>query len=508
MWRWNRLTLVLEHLDKGWRYWLQPWEKGRGLRWDELSPSWQERFLLLETGHKGEALLREYTALVDALERVEARAVEEGWRGILWRIFGNEMVVAATGEGYRRTVRVDIKPVDEEALHAACALYQALYVYLMRENRYASLQADVLTAFAAWQWYNLLKQITDRDIVRYTLKLQLASAHRNLVRLLDDEEFVYAFRVLWYQGSKAQIGPTDMASPLMRERFRLSLPLHQRGDSGRAVNLDTPCPAVGCFTVEGVNWPEISLHPCFREEAGFLALRRLIRNWLLPRYDLLSAIHLAWVIRKGRGTARLWSWLLLAPLIFISTVVMASFISPGWLGWLPLLAIIGLLLLAIGMLDRASLVHLFLPRLWGGAVLGYLPLIFEEETWHMVRFLYRPWSLGALWVVCMLIAGLYLFIEARSITMDSKIALKRAAIVFAWALIVSFLAGLVIMSLSIPTYKRVFQCLDSFIIGPSGAVPLPGVLTFTPLALLVGIILQFIFEERPVTMPIWLPEER
>jgi hypothetical protein len=39
-------------------------------------------------------------------------------------------------------------------------------------------------------------------------------------------------------------------------------------------------------------------------------------------------------------------------------------------------------------------------------------------------------------------------------------------------------------------------------------IPIPALLTFAPLALIIGIIVQIIWEEKPITATIWLPEER
>jgi hypothetical protein len=127
-----------------------------------------------------------------------------------------------------------------------------------------------------------------------------------------------------------------------------------------------------------------------------------------------------------------------------------------------------------------------------------------------------------------ILAGSYLFFDARPVTGGDKAAtdnqwdvfwsahgkaILRAGLVFIFTVIATVLIGLVVLALPASicqTYTYTIgrlPLLDGCLIGPLGLVHWKNLLAYAPIALLAGMITQFIWEERPVTAPLWASDE-
>jgi len=574
------VRLDWEIITQSWRFWLQP----NNAQFDQEK---HKHLLLACSNEQNENLLTIVPDIVAGLRRIEEktevnRAREdkhrcstrtpststdreaELQRSDFERVFSNASLKQALekdpGNPFSAFARIAPGESAPPSLPwAQVVLFKALYLYLLQDERYRFIDAHIAFVYCAWQRYNLIKKLhqslpsasqSPPQPQRADLRAhEFVSAYRALAELLAQEEFSYAFYALWCYGRREE-GAEELSPPLIRERFELSLvlespPLPEETKEPR----EKPHNAPLCFRTSE-NWSQVGLYPPFRKQWR-PTVHRLIRDRLLPRYNVPAAVRLAarcqgpankavWRMGVG-GVAALGLFFTLFPLVWrylyaspswreclawaivsappLLNTVLDHYLqgTNGWSESLPFIPILLLLVIALLFLEWGSLPILFFPRLWGGMVIGYLPLMFNDSTWWIVRgFIPPAGSLGGLlllWTVLVSIAAFYLFYEASAAVGDAKEACRRSLIVLAWSLLVSLAVGILFSLLAAPIY--VHEREDS--LGPlspelfphtSSPVSIPALLVFAPIALFIGIVLQFIWEEKPVTATIWPTPER
>ncbi len=275
------------------------------------------------------------------------------------------------------------------------------------------------------------------------------------------------------------------------------------------------------------------------EERYYHLLAWLVGQWLYLRYDLW---HTACVLGRLRSLdlwplrlVRRWSprladalgWCLPAHLLFLLVVIwflggplLGAFWSrcallrlPWWSegavwgswGLLTWTLLSGLLV------DVRPFRHL-LPRMSLALVVGYVALISSEEIIKVAFQLYEgcPWQLLAVNGGVLLAALLVLYAEASRFVGNKTWrlhcqALRRAAAVVAVGLSRSLVLGWAIVGVLGATL--VDQVVASgaewaSLAGPLGPVYPQLVALLAPLALFVGIFVQTVWEDKPITYPL------
>lgn len=293
---------------------------------------------------------------------------------------------------------------------------------------------------------------------------------------------------------------------------------------------------------------------------------KLIASWLLPRYDFSGAFHLARMLGQDQLPSRqsplqmeksllIWGSVLILVMFLLGQIpAMAARWAAGnslgcagqtlncdpyqqaynqipWL-WNPCVLIIGVILV-LGVLffavcqlrrqlhlDRQMIPYLLLPRLLGGITVGYAAIVLEGDSITLKNAFFAGrtdlwgWLLVLLLFVSVsLVSNWYFYHEAQARVQSEVIAKQRSLALFFITLIASFSIGLFAVSLTTAMEWQQEACQESilfacrqqgpFLIGPVGVIDLRQLVVFASLAMLTGLISQFLFEEKAITASIW-----
>ncbi len=160
----------------------------------------------------------------------------------------------------------------------------------------------------------------------------------------------------------------------------------------------------------------------------------------------------------------------------------------------------------IASLFNHSLMKLLVPRLFAGIVIGYFPILIASDFWRFA-LLADYWAIGAIDGFALILSFVYLYHEIMNIVCCRGKALKRALNIFAKSIVYSFCTGIIILDIFtiyfLPILK-ITQIKDKYNlhVGIIGAIDLKILLLFFPLALLIGLFVQIIWEDKPITCPI------
>jgi len=164
--------------------------------------------------------------------------------------------------------------------------------------------------------------------------------------------------------------------------------------------------------------------------------------------------------------------------------------------------------------------HTSVPRVLAGIIVGYLPVFLIDEVWDLAS---RPaYALIALSTLLGLVTLLYLFIEVQQRLGNTTVAFARARGIFVLGLLEAFSLGIVMTNLVGP-----FMVARNWSVGTEvpleslratlepilgqlppvlGIEPLymfpSALLIMTPLSFFIGIFLQLMWEELPITEPL------
>ena len=168
-----------------------------------------------------------------------------------------------------------------------------------------------------------------------------------------------------------------------------------------------------------------------------------------------------------------------------------------------------------------SFFHASVPRIGAGIIVGYLPVFLIDEVWDLAS---RPnLALNAVVLMLGLVTLLYVYVEiARRIT-DSAVAFSRARAIFLLGVVEAFGAGIVMTGLVGPfmvtrnwspiggevSVEVLRESLPSmvgqlpYVVGFAPLYAFPSaLLLMTFLSFFIGIFLQLMWEELPITEPL------
>lgn len=169
--------------------------------------------------------------------------------------------------------------------------------------------------------------------------------------------------------------------------------------------------------------------------------------------------------------------------------------------------IIFLIFLLIDLLckrDFSLYFKLLIPRLLAGTLIGYLPILIGSELWLFIQ------NINAFegFIIVITTTGFcfyYLFSEVKNVVIDTRLALMRGLRIFLIGLLESFTLGLIILDLFARAFVHSFEndFELEFVYGLFGGQIYPKILIILfPLALFIGIFVQIIWEDKPITHPL------
>jgi hypothetical protein len=252
----------------------------------------------------------------------------------------------------------------------------------------------------------------------------------------------------------------------------------------------------------------------FLDEDGRKLLDHLIARWFLhDRYDWVTAVKLVW-LRAKRGLGEEWVGIL----GFIALSCMwIGFVEKDY-SWyiLGFFYIPAILWCFCGLLWR-PVMDLLLPRFWIAALAGYLPLFITDDVWKLAA---SPNWVGSKLLGMILLNLGSIFIAFyymrrwevgknldRTPNFEARVLIWRSAFlaVFGWLVAVGL--GIAIFQVAgepmadvvlDPTRKSCLFSVSTF----AGKVYPTLLFQFAPFALLVGVILQIFWEDKPITEPL------
>jgi hypothetical protein len=168
-----------------------------------------------------------------------------------------------------------------------------------------------------------------------------------------------------------------------------------------------------------------------------------------------------------------------------------------------------------------SFFHASVPRIGAGIIVGYLPVFLIDEVWDLAS---RPYvALGAVVLVLGLVTLLYVYVEIARRIEDTTVAFARAQSIFLLGVVEAFGSGIVMTGLVGPfmvarnwspvsgevgvevlreTLPPMVGQLPYVVgVGPLYAFP-SALLLMTFLSFFIGIFLQLMWEELPITEPL------
>jgi len=157
-----------------------------------------------------------------------------------------------------------------------------------------------------------------------------------------------------------------------------------------------------------------------------------------------------------------------------------------------------------------------LPRLFGGILVGYIPLMSSEELWKWLLSLPRA-SAMFVWLLALVFSYVYLYAEARTKLLSDyavSLALRRdvrirSGQVYLIGLAEAYVIGIVLCEVwgvtAVNGLLKTVPAIMPEVYGIKGwlGVLVPKVIVlYAPLALSLGILVQLFWEEKTVTQPL------
>lgn len=441
-----------------------------------------------------------------------------------------------------------LEETEQEHIYFANTIhYQALhFLFSCLDKETYSFARFIVT----WQWYwlsHLLVKLhvkqDEKDqsfLNNKMLSENFRLAYNALLSLINDPVYRSAME-------KMSASETiDESSLTFYETFKLSIHLDLEPFKGKNwIREIIPGPTITAFEH---NFDKVKLHPKF--ERNPTAVIRLISDQFLPSYNFTAAFKIAALLqdtRTDRDHDDKWSvfiskfnWipsrffhnvtimiLSLIALLIIVTVIgtclydhSASWAMEDDLKTLLISAgELAILFFGVGLpvisKFRSLLVHLLLPRLVAGITVGYMAFVLQDQTYRIPNYIFEndlPWfpflGIGLLFVACALFGYFYLYADISQFTFGNKrsVPRERALTTLAVTLLISLGLGLfACVFMTDPTKPVKSECFKN-LLGPFGWFNLGILLFYMPIAIVAGLISQFIFEDKSLTAPTWNAE--
>jgi len=270
----------------------------------------------------------------------------------------------------------------------------------------------------------------------------------------------------------------------------------------------------------------------FTDEDKTQILSHLLDNWFLARYDFQSSFKCLYELKGGlsdwfkSGFKNVLAFikkpiLWLAVFVITLMLVFLVFSVENWhlLGpwhWTDSsfypehdaaqisFRTLTFVLYVLSIVFITSLFRkMILPRLVAGIIVGYLFLL-SAASFGTLAFTVNPFSFCLIFFSISAIAYILLFIETnKQLDVENEKVVSRTTSLFSLAMLESTVIGLFLGDLFdnifLDMAPRSSQSPVSFI-APLGGIVYPKViLFFVPLAVLVGILLQLFWEDKPIS---------
>lgn len=410
-------------------------------------------------------------------------------------------------------------------------IFYALYEFLSTENRIETYQAHLALLLAAWQWFNLCKHLLhgltdEQKWDKHRLEQQFPRAYQALHWLLRDLRLTRAMRLM-VKNRMAVAEHDAVSNPRMREMLLLSTVLISQSWEEQSIGMGE---AFAPFQKKGdlsPDWRQMKLYPMFASNEGARAeVRRLIAETLLPRYNMIDALHLAQLLKDNTQkqilcdlTIRTTPWIAIAAFIMVSSGINGnSYDSNSLAFFASIIAQIafGLALPVVFLgsyFDWRSLPNFALPRVIGGVSIGFLTIALQGDSAISVAnalWSQGGWLVGMLWLGVLAFGFGYLFLDARPFTGDDATALLRASTALIATGAIATISGQLYCAITTAAYPEKWidtGMMMKFVLGPFGWISVGQWLVFVPIALFTGMVTQFIFEELTLPASIWSSEE-
>ncbi|QRN84305.1 hypothetical protein JR338_06105 [Chloroflexota bacterium] len=461
----------------------------------------------------------------------------------------NGYILESSKQGVSSTRHEDITSNIQLA-----AIYKALFQFLVQDNRAKKLDAELLMVISLWQWFSFLKIITDSkfnemiktrkptnlnflanikgffckqpemDLSSIPLLDELAYAYKTMNNIIQDPDYFDIIPRINEFGSGISL-PSGLDEFMAYSLVLTPLPVHPKME----IEFRKPLPAPGLTKRDSFDWKSVILHPVFKNHRpASVAVIRLVTHYALPSYDFDASLNLAHLMKTNDP---LWikkpTWLFILVLAALSLIpgLILNITSPldvifFSVNTMPtsiayLLFFIGLAAAIFYILKTFSfelIIHLLLPRVWAGILVGYSALIFESSSVEITCALWNSKFLGVrfLWIPILLaftlaVSWIYLYHDILPWAIDPKETRTRTAQTLGLTFLLSIFIGLIVIPLSTLAYTTSDYCCQILINNIPGAISVPQLIVFIPLAYITGLISQFIFEEKPLTTSVWAP---
>jgi hypothetical protein len=265
-----------------------------------------------------------------------------------------------------------------------------------------------------------------------------------------------------------------------------------------------------------------------------------LERWFLRAYDIRNAsaiINYSAALGRGRAPVnRPLTWhtprihaLTLAALL--APFVVGSFVYDRHPGWIDLVCSAEVVFVNVSALwfllyrfcwkRDLSFFHSSIPRIGAGIIVGYLPVFLIDEVWDLAS--HSTFALIAVTMLLGLVTLLYVYVEIAHRIPDTTVAFARARSIFLLGVVEAFGAGIVMTSLvgpfmvarnwvpegagtSVEALKTTMAPMIGqlpHVVGYESLWVFPSaLLLMTFLSFFIGIFLQLMWEELPITEPL------
>jgi len=271
-----------------------------------------------------------------------------------------------------------------------------------------------------------------------------------------------------------------------------------------------------------------------------LRILKKLELWFLRRYDIRHAsamIHHDAALAAGAREERTWlTWQTSSMYAAVLCALVAPFVvatllydrAPRFFDLLCSAEVMVVDLVAIWFLAYRfcwkrdlTFFHASVPRIGAGIIVGYLPVFLIDEVWDLARR--STWVVVALTMLLGLVTLLYIYVEVQRQLGDVTIAFRRASTIFLLGVVQAAGVGLVMTGLvgrfmvsrnwSPGNTELPVEALRVELDPMLGALPhilgrdpfyvFPAVLLLmTFLSFFIGVFLQLMWEELPITEPL------
>jgi hypothetical protein len=157
--------------------------------------------------------------------------------------------------------------------------------------------------------------------------------------------------------------------------------------------------------------------------------------------------------------------------------------------------------------NKGRLLNCLLPRMFSAIVVGYIPLVMQGDVWKLAYCMFYHNTVWIVMPLLLIVSFAYLYIEISRISVNKRKTIWRAFCILSIGLLEALLVGFILCPLiSIyfsPTTLSIEEEVIKLAIEPVNCLGYPqAFFLFFPLAMFIGIFIQIIWEDKPITHPL------